>query len=578
LTDVTATEHRQGLLPTDVSALPEALLTRVDPLGWGPATAAVAQHAASHPGDVAKAVGRLLTTMAQLPAATLARVVGASADAPIEVDRKDRRFSDPAWESNPAFFALRQSYLAACAFTDELLEAGRVDGLTDAKAAQFVHLLQNALAPTNFPLTNPDVLVKAFQTGGRSMVAGAQLAMEDMRNGGRPVKVDHSAFTLGKNLAATPGKVIYRNELAELIQYAPQTDEVHEVPLLASPPWINKYYVMDLAPRRSFVEWAVQHGHTVFTLSYRNPEESMRDITLDDYLLMGPVAALEVVSQITGADRVDVVGLCLGGAMAAMMAAHLAAEDSGLLGSLTLLNTMLDYNSPGDLGAMVDQASLDRLDRRMADTGFLDSKDMALTFDLLRPNDLIFNYVVSRWLKGEPPASFDILAWNDDSTRMPAAMHATYLRSLYGANLLARGEMSLAGELLDLSAVEADCYIVGAINDHIVPWRSSYASERLLGGDVRYVLSSGGHVAGIVNPPSPKAWFEALEAAPDGSMPDYPVAPDEWREVAEKRPLSWWEDWTEWSAQRAGPRRKPPRMGSRKHRALADAPGTYVLG
>jgi poly[(R)-3-hydroxyalkanoate] polymerase subunit PhaC len=575
---LTATEARQRVFPPDASALPEALLSRFDPLGWGPATAAVAQRAASHPVGVAKVTGRLLTTLARLPGATLARSVGATAHPPIEVDKRDRRFTDPAWESNPAFFALRQTYLATCAFTDALLEAGRAGDLTDAKAAQFVHLLQDAFAPTNFPFTNPDVLVKAFQTGGLSVVKGALFAAGDIRNGGRPVKVDHSAFTLGKNLAATPGKVVYRNELIELIQYASQTDEVHEVPLLASPPWINKYYVMDLAPRRSFLEWAVQHGHSVFTLSYRNPEESMRGITLDDYLLMGPVAGLEAVSQITGIDRVDVVGLCLGGAMAAMLAAYLAAEGSGLLGSLTLLNTMLDYRSPGELGAMVDQASLDRLDKRMAETGFLDSKDMALTFDLLRPNDLIFNYVVSRWLKGEPPSAFDILAWNDDSTRMPAAMHATYLRSLYGANLLARGKMSLAGEVLDLGVVDSDSYIVGAVNDHIVPWHSSYASQRLLGGEVRYVLSSGGHVAGIVNPPSPKAWFEALDPEPDGAMPDYPVAPERWRRVAGKQPRSWWEDWTEWSAQRAGPMRKPPRMGSRKHRPLADAPGTYVLG
>lgn len=554
------------------------VLAKVDPVGWASATASVAAHAATSPFEVAHATAKFWSTSARIPRAAVAGLLGQTAEAPIEPDPKDRRFADPAWEQNPVFFAIRQLYLAACELGDDVLLAGKFGDVRDVKAEMLMHLLADALSPTNFAATNPEVLMRAFQSGGHSLLTGARYAADDVvHRGGRPLKVDTSAFELGTDLAATPGKVVFRNDLVELIQYAPQTETVHEVPILAVPPWINKYYIMDLAPGRSFAEWAVQHGRTVFMLSYRDPDETLSHLTMDDYLEMAPLAGLDVVGQITGADTIDVVGLCLGGALAGMTAGYLAGNDDRL-GSLTLLNTMLDYTDPGKLCSMVDSASLERLEARMAETGFLAAKDMSLSFDLLRANDLIFNYVVSRWLKGEPPPAFDILAWNEDSTRMPAAMHSTYLRSLYDENLLARGEMALAGRALDLTAVTADTYIVGAINDHIVPWTSSYASQRLLGGDVRFVLSSGGHVAGIVNPPGPKGWWEALEPSGRAKSPTYPEDPQQWRANATTHSGSWWEDWTAWSAARAGAQRKPPRMGGRRYKVLADAPGRYVTG
>ena len=305
-------------------------------------------------------------------------------------------------------------------------------------------------------------------------------------------------------MAATPGKVVFSNDLMELIQYAPQTPEVHAIPMLASPPWINKYYIMDLAPGRSFIEWAIRNGHTMFAISYRNPDESMRGVTLDDYLIAGPKTALDVISDITGADKIDITGLCLGGALTAMLAAYLAGTGDQRIGSVTLLNTMLDYSEPGVLGVFTDEPTVARLERQMAKQGFLEGSQMAGTFDMLRANDLIFGYVVSNWLMGKPPPAFDILAWNADSTRMPATMHSFYLRSLYIRNELARGELELAGQRLSLGDVKSDSYVVGAVNDHIVPWTTSYQATRLLGGGVRYVLSNGGHVAGIVNPPGPK--------------------------------------------------------------------------
>ena len=364
--------------------------------------------------------------------------------------------------------------------------------------------------------------------------------------------------------------MVFRNELMELIQYAPQTPQVHATPLLASPPWINKYYVMDLAPGRSFIEWAVARQRTVFAISYRNPDASMRGVTLDDYLIGGPRAALEVIGDITGAPSADIAGLCLGGALTGMLAAYLARTGDERLGTVTLLNTLLDYSEPGVLGAFADPRTVARLERQMARTGVMDGSQMAVTFDLLRANDLLFNYVVSNWLMGQSPPAFDILAWNADSTRLPAAMHSFYLRSLYGRNELARGELELAGQRLQLADVKQDAYIVGAVNDHIVPWTSSYKATGLLGGPVRYVLSSGGHIAGIVNPPGPKAWYQTAETNP----PD----PARWRAGAQRHSGSWWQDWAIWAGARAGDLAAPPPMGSERYPALGPAPGDYVRG
>ncbi len=553
------------------------LRERVDPVGFLNATTQVARRAAGNPGQVAKATTRFATTAAMMPLATFDRMLNPKSVPPIPVNPKDRRFVDPSWENNPGYFALRQLYLALGIYVDELLAAGKNGGegdLADQKAAMTMRLAVEALAPTNFLFTNPGALVKAFQTGGRSVVDGARLALEDVvERGGRPKKVDREAFVVGKDLAATPGKVVYRNNLVEIIQYTPQTEQVHEVPMLVSPPWINKYYIMDLAPGRSLFEWAIKHNRTLFTLSYRNPDASMRDYTFDNYLQEGPLTGLDVVESITGAKKIDVLALCLGGAMASMTAAYLQAKGDDRINTLTLTNTLLDYTKPGELGTVVDPATLKALEKKMSKEGFLASEDMAGTFDMLRANDLIFNYVVSRWLQGEPPSAFDILAWNEDSTRMPAAMHATYLKTLYHENRLAKGTMELAGVELDLGKVDLDVYVVGTINDHIVPWDSSYQAVNLFGGDVRYILSSGGHIAGVVNPPTPKAWYQATE--PGTEMP---ADPKEWRELTTKHSGSWWEDWTKWFVPRAGKMVAPPPMGNDKYKVLGDAPGTYIFG
>ncbi|HEY4854447.1 MAG TPA: alpha/beta fold hydrolase [Streptosporangiaceae bacterium] len=550
---------------------PEAgLFASLDMASFGESVQAVLTRALGRPGQLTEAGLRLSSTLTRIAQASAARWIGSDVPPPIPPG-KDKRFADPAWEENPAFFALRQTYLAARQFTEDVLVVGHGDPVSDGKAELAVGFLLDAFSPTNFLLTNPAALKRAFDTGGSSMVSGARNFLDDLvRNDGRPSQVDTRPFKLGTNLAATPGKIVFRNELMELIQYSPQTPKVHAIPVLASPPWINKYYIMDLAPGRSFIEWAVQHERTVFAISYRNPDASMRGVTLDDYLIGGPMAALDVIADITGAPQIDIVGLCLGGALTAMLAAYLAATGDSRIGSLTLLNTLLDYSEPGVLGVFTDEPTVARLERQMAAKGFLEGSQMSSTFDILRANDLIFSYVVSNWLMGGRPPAFDILAWNGDSTRLPAAMHSFYLRTLYIENQLATGEMELAGQHLSLHDIKSDAYVVSAVNDHIVPWQAAYKTTGLLGGNARYVLSNGGHIAGIVNPPGPKARYEV-------GGKNQPT-PDEWRTIAESRSGSWWEDWAEWAGKRAGDMVKPPPMGNRRHPVLGDAPGDYIHG
>src|SRR6266705_2251424 len=417
----------------------------VDAAGLGSSTAAVLRRAAARPTATASAAMRFWTSVAMAGPVAAARWMGMDAPPPVPVPESDKRFADRTWTDNPAFFAIRQAHLATSRLVSDLLEAGSGNAVDDAKAALATGFLLDALAPTNFLLTNPAALKRMFETGGASLIAGASHFVDDMlNNGGRPRQVDTRPFRVGENLAATPGKIVFKNDLMELIQYAPQTPKVHAIPVLASPPWINKYYVMDLAPGRSFLEWAIQHERTVFSISYRNPDAYMVGTTLDDYLIHGPRAALDVIAEITGAPKVDITGMCLGGALTGMLAAYLVGTHDDRIGSITLLNTMLDYSEPGVLGTFTDERTVAQLERSMAEKGYLDGSQMAGTFDLLRANDLIFSYVVSNWLMGQNPPAFDLLAWNSDSTRLPAAMHSFYLRCLYLRNELATDQMELA--------------------------------------------------------------------------------------------------------------------------------------
>ena len=555
-----------GTQAADVLGPEASGLVDLDPALLGDALAQTARGVLTHPLPALRAMSRCAFGLRRAAVASGLQLFGLRDDPPPVTDR---RFADPAWEGNAAFLAMREAYFALVRLVDDLVEAADLDPVTRQKAAFMGRFLTDAVAPTNFLPTNPTALKLAFDTGGLSVLRGMRNLADDLvHNKGRPRQVDTTPFTLGQNLAATPGQVVFRNDLMELIQYSAQTEQVHAIPLLCSPPWINKFYVMDLAPGRSFIEWAVQHGHTVFAISYRDPDDTMRDVTLDDYLVNGPVAALDVVSDITGSPQVNIVGLCLGGALTAILVAYLKARDEDRIHSVTLLNTLLDYGEPGPLGVFVDLPSIERLERRMSREGYMEGRDMAGTFDVLRANDLIFNYVAANWLMGQQPPAFDILAWNADHTRLPAAMHSFYLRSLYVENQLAGGEMVLAGQQLNLKDIDSDVFLVGAENDHIVPWRSSYRSTQLLGGQVTFVLTSAGHIAGIVNPPSPKARYWIAEDNPDDA--------DLWRADATEHDGSWWHAWVEWMAERAGDLVPAPPTGSEAHPPLEPAPGFYI--
>ena len=413
-------------------------------------------------------------------------------------------------------------------------------------------------------------MAKAAATGGASVVKGASNMLHDLRhNEGWPSKVDDSGFEPGLNMAMTPGKVVYRSDLIELIQYEPQTKQVYETPMLFCPPWINKYYIMDLAPGKSLIEWAVQHGHSCFTISYRNPDGSMRDISFEDYLRQGPLDALRVVQEITGQEKVNTVNVCLGGTLSAIAMAHGAATGDQPIHTATFLNTLTDFCDPGVLGAFTDEPTVAGLERKMADQGYLEASEMARTFDAIRANDLIFQYVVNNWLLGEDPPAFDLLAWNNDSTRMPARMHSSYLRRCYLQNQFANDAFEIDGTMLHPADVKQDSYVLSAIDDHIVPWTAAYRTATLLGGHNRFVLSTSGHIAGIVNPPGPKARHWTNDQIAE--------TPEQWLEGAEKHQQTWWEDWSQWIGVRAGNKVDAPKqLGSKAHAPLEDSPGLYV--
>jgi polyhydroxyalkanoate synthase len=546
------------------------LLSSPDVAEFGQSLAQAALGMTAHPAQVTEAATRFTLGLARVPVVAVARWLGQDSAPPFPVDPRDRRFADPAWATNPFYFCLRQGYLGLTELAGKLIDAAELGPMTEAKARLAMSLLVDLIAPTNFLSTNPAALKRAFDTGGRSVIKGSQNFLDDLlHNNGRPRQVDTSGFTLGENLAATPAKVVYRNELMELLQYDAQTEQVHASPLLCSPPWINKYYVMDLAPGRSFIEWAVQHGRTVFAISYRNPSAEMSHVSMDEYLIQGPKTALDVISDITGADTIDIVGLCMGGALTAITDAYLTEIGDERIGTLTLLNTMLDYADPGALAVFTDRGTVERLEKQMTKRGHLPGESMAGTFDVLRANDLIFNYVVSNWLMGQDPPAFDILAWNADSTRMPAAMHAFYLRNFYVENKLPTGELVIAGQKIRLSDIKRPTYVVSAENDHIVPWRSAYATTQLVSGPVRFVLSSGGHIAGIVNPPGPKGWYLTGE--------ELPPTPQAWRELSVRHAGSWWEDWAAWSTASAGELVDVPATGSATFPVLQAGPGRYIF-
>jgi len=545
-------------------------MTGADPVSFLRSLGAAGVALVKNPAGTVAANSRMAIGLAAAVRAAAGRAVGSDVSGPVAPAAGDKRFRDQAFEDNALYYLLEQEYLLSGQLVDELLDAAGLEASQDLKARFVAKFIVDAMAPTNTLAGNPAALREAFDTGGKSVVRGAMNMLDDIRNnGGWPSQVDATGFEVGVNMAATPGAVVYRSDLIELIQYEPQVKKVHAVPLLFCPPWINKYYIMDLAPGKSLIEWAVQHGHTCFAISYRNPDASMRDVDFEDYLRQGPLDAVRVVREITGAAEVNTVSVCLGGTLTAIALAHNAAIGDHSIKSATFLNTLTDFSIPGTLGVFTDEATISGLEKQMAKEGFLDSDKMAHTFDALRANDLVFAYVVNNWLMGKKPPAFDLLVWNKDSTRMPAKMHSRYLRSCYLNNEFARGEFEIDGQKLLPAKVDVDTYILAAVDDHIVPWVAGYKTTQLLGGNKRFVLSTSGHIAGIVNPPGPKAKHWTNDAMP--------ADPLEWKDDAKLQDGTWWLDWTAWIDKQGGPSVAAPRqLGSKAHPPIEPAPGSYV--
>ncbi|MEV6449028.1 alpha/beta fold hydrolase [Amycolatopsis sp. NPDC051716] len=519
--------------------------------------------------ETAGAVIRAARDTAAAAAAT--GVFGADHPAanPVLPATDDRRFRDRAWTEHRYFHLLQQAYLLSDRLAHEVVDSAGLSAAPHRRAHLAVQLLSEAVAPTNTVLGNPEVLRRAVRSRGRSLLRGMRNASEDVRhNHGRPRQVPASAFALGRDLAASPGRVVLRTPLLELIQYEPQTPAVHRIPLLISPPWVNKYYGLDLSPGRSLVEWAIKHGHTVFAISYRNPGRDLRDVTLADYMLSGLLGACEAALDITGSPQLNLLGACNGGTLVVMLQAWLAAGRDRRVRSTTLLNTYVDFSDIGVWGALADDHTLAAGERIMTERGYVEGHTLALLFDLLRGKDLYWHYFARNWLMGESPPPFDLLAWNNDTTNVTAAAHHDYVHDLALHNKLASGDWEVAGRTLRLDRARQDAFVVAARNDHIVPWPSAYSGARQLAGDVRFCLSSGGHVAGVVNPPHPKASHWSADTLPDD--------PARWLDRAQLRKESWWLPWVGWLSERAGERAEPPPMGSDRYPAGAPAPGSYI--
>ncbi len=511
----------------------------------------------------------VVTRSAQL-AAELAKVgIGRSA---LEPAKGDRRFKDDAWRGNPAFKRLLQSYLAAGQAVDGLIGDAGLDWRSERQVRFAAENVLDALAPSNAPLTNPAVLKAMLDTGGRNFARGAANFARDMRKPPRiPSMVDTSAFTVGEDIAVTPGAVVLRSPVFELLQYKPQTSKVSEYPLLLTPPMINKFYIADLAPGRSMMEYAVAHGQQVFAISWRNPTERHADWDLDTYA--GAVLeALEAVEEITGADKTHVMGLCAGGIVLSTVVAHLAAKgEQDRIAGMTLGVTVLDQHNAGTTGAFMGANTAMAATADSARKGYLSGRSLAGVFAWLRPNDLIWNYWVSNYLMGKTPPAFDILFWNADATNLPAALHRDFLQLALENGLTKPGSTTVLGTPIDLSKITVDSYVVAGIADHITPWQNAYRTVNLLGAGPRFVLSTSGHIAALVNPPgNEKATFRV-----NAELPEEPEA---WLESASTTPGTWWDDWVAWLGERSGAKKTARKtLGGRGHKPLGDAPGSYVL-
>jgi polyhydroxyalkanoate synthase subunit PhaC len=532
----------------------------------------VAEYWLSDPQRAVEVQAGLGKAYLELWAAASKRMTGEEVAPVVQPAPGDKRFNDPEWSSNQYYDFLKQAYLLTTQWADRLVKNSGVDDHTRHKAEFYVRQIGNAMAPSNFVMTNPELMRTTLESNAENLVRGMHMLAEDIEAGQGNLKIrqsDASKFAVGKNLALTPGKVIYQNDLMQLIQYAPATEHVLKRPLLIIPPWINKFYILDLNPEKSFIKWCVEQGLTVFVISWVNPDARLAAKSFEDYMREGPLQALEVIKAVTGEDEVNAIGYCVGGTLMAVTLAWMAAKGDRRIASATFFAAQVDFTHAGDLMVFVDEEQLQALEKKMAERGYLEGKKMATAFNMLRSNDLIWPYVISNYLKGQQPYPFDLLYWNSDSTRMPAANHSFYLRNCYLENKLSKGQIVMDNARLDLGNVTVPIYNLATREDHIAPAKSAFLGSKFFGGPVKYVLAGSGHIAGVVNPPGKPKYQYWTGDAPVGNL-------ERWLEKATEHPGSWWPDWVEWIKQQAGemvPAREP---GGGQYQPIEDAPGSYV--
>ena len=545
-----------------------------DELGIGKAFLELAAKMLANPYRLAEAQMNLWWEYMSLWQASMLKMIGAPTE-PIVVPAKgDKRFKHEDWHEHFLFDYIKQSYLIAARWLHD--QVGSVEGLpehTKKKVDFFTRQYIDALAPSNFALTNPEVFRETVATGGQNLVRGLNNLLDDIERGNGQLRIsmtDPKAFELGVNIATTPGQIVFQNDLIQLIQYEPATKKQWQRPLLIIPPWINKYYILDLREKNSFVRWAVNEGMTLFVVSWVNPDAQLAHKDFEDYLSEGTLAALDAIQKATGEKTVNVIGYCLGGTLLAATLGYMAARKDKRIASATFMTALIDFTAAGELEVFIDEEQVAALEKKMAERGYLEGGEMANTFNLLRANDLIWTFVINNYLLGRDPFPFDLLHWNCDSTRMPAKMHSYYLRNMYMNNLLREpGGLTLGGVKIDLAKVNVPAYFVSAIEDHIAPWKTTYAGPQILGGKSRFVLSGSGHIAGMINPPAAEkyGYWTGTEISDD---------PETWFAGAHQHPGSWWPDWRKWIEPhlgKEGPARVP---GKGKLKVIEAAPGSYA--
>jgi poly[(R)-3-hydroxyalkanoate] polymerase subunit PhaC len=544
-----------------------------DPLAIGAAFFELTARMMADPGRLVQAQMALWNDYMTLWQRTTERLMGQAVGPVVEPSADDRRFRDREWSDNAVFDYIKQSYLLSARFIQAAVkEVGGLDEHTGRKVDFYTRQFVDAMAPSNYVLTNPEVLRATVESGGENLINGLKNLLDDLERGRGRLAIsmtDMAAFKIGGNVATTPGKVVYQNDLIQLIQYAPTTKTVKRRPLLIIPPWINKFYILDLRPENSFIRWAVGQGQTVFVISWVNPGERLSGKVFEDYMKEGPLAALDAMEKATGEKEANVIGYCLGGTLLSATLAYMNAKRDRRVKSATYFVTMVDFAEAGDLSVFIDEEQIHALEARMEKKGYLEAHDMHTTFNMLRANDLIWSFVVNNYLLGKQPFPFDLLYWNADSTRMPAAMHSFYLRKMYQENLLSKpGGIGLGGVKIDLRKVKTPAFILSTREDHIAPWRSTYQATQLYAGPAKFVLSASGHIAGVVNPPGSKYGHWQNDRNPS--------SPDDWLTAATKHDSSWWPAWAEWIAQYGGGEVTARVPGDGRLTPIEDAPGSYV--